>query len=58
LNEKEIRDYNDIPEKEIRDDKWSEPFKVGDVVPILGKKMRIVKVKKLRGEIVLRVVER
>lgn len=47
----EIKDYDDIPEKEIRDDKWSKPFKLGDEVVILGVKMRITRIKKQRKEI-------
>lgn len=54
MNEREIRDYDKIPDKE----NWSEPFSEGQIVDILGKKMQIVRVKKLRGEIHLRVLDK
>ena len=50
----EIKDYDKIPDEEIppvRNDIWSEPFKVGDEVVVLGVKMKIVKIKKQKKEI-------
>ena len=46
----EIKSYDEIPKKD-RDDGWSKPFKVGDEVVVLGIKMKIIKIKKLKGEI-------
>ena len=54
MNEEKIEDYEKIPKAERPD--WSKPFKIGDEISMFGKTMRIKKVKKLRGEIVLEVI--
>ena len=46
----EIRTYE---EKKMHFSEWSEPFHVGKTIEILGLRMVISKVKKLRGEITL-----
>lgn len=53
-----IEHYDKIPEKEKRDDSWSEPFHLGEVVEFKGVKMEIIKIKKLRKEIHLRFAEK
>ena len=48
----EIREIEKIPEG-VDKIKWSEPFHVGEIVQLKGIQMKIVRIKKLRGEIVL-----
>ncbi len=45
----EIRSCDKIPPEDR--DKWSKPFKVGDVVLVLGVRMKIIKIKQMRQEI-------
>jgi len=56
MNEVEIKEYNDIPKHERS--QWSEPFREGQIVNILGKQMRIKKIKSLRGELILEVLNK
>jgi len=56
MNEEEIREYESIPKEDRKN--WSEPFSEGQVVDILGKQMRIKKIKKLRGELHLEVLDK
>lgn len=48
----EIRRVEKIPKEELG--KWSEIFYQGEIVEFKGVKMEIVKIKKLRKELVLR----
>jgi hypothetical protein len=50
IKDGEIREYDAIPRKD-RDDKWSKPFSVGQEVVVLGVRMKISKIKKLRKEL-------
>ena len=52
----EIRETKEIPI--VDRNQWSAPFHVGDVVKLFGVKMKIMKVKKLRGELILRHISR
>ena len=54
-NKYEIRDYDKIPRGEPG---WSPPFRVGDTVEVLGQHMVVIRVKKLRREIHLRLVDK
>ena len=49
----EIREVKKIPKEEFELGKWSKPFHVGMELEVLGIKMKVAKIKKLRGEIVL-----
>ena len=53
----EIKEYDKIPEPEKRDDSWSEPFHLGEVVEFKGVRMKIIKIKKLRKQIHLQSQE-
>ena len=59
MNDKtgEIREYKKISPEEMKKSsevgKWSKPFHVGMELEVLGIKMKIAKIKKMRGEIVL-----
>lgn len=47
----EIRHHEDIPKEELGH--WSEPFKIGDEIDFKGVNMKIIKIKKLKKQIVL-----
>lgn len=49
----EIREYEKIPKKEIEFGKWSEPFHEGEIIELKGVRMKIKRIKKLRGELIL-----
>jgi len=48
----EIREMEKVPKEKLGE--WSYPFRVGQNVKVFGIDMKVVRVKKLRGEIVLR----
>jgi len=48
----EIKPMSSIRKNEI--EKWYEPFYVGKQLNLLGVSMEIVKIKKVRGELVLK----
>jgi len=47
----EIRNVEIIPHEER--DKWSEEFKVGDIVDFKGVRMKIIRIKQMRKIIIL-----
>ena len=49
----EIRKYEAIPKKEIVLGQWSKPFHKGMKVDFLGVKMEIIRIKKVRKQLIL-----